>query len=282
MARFEKQSPGGSKPNAGVRPAAAARSPKQRPIEDTMFFPRLRRHARWMFVFLAILIGGGLVVAGVGAGGVGVLDVFRGGGDGTSISDARKKTEEKPGDAEAWRDLALAYQADGRTTEAVDALETASSLKPRDTNVLRELAAAQLAESTAKQQEAQLAQYQAAFAAPTDPAGGLLVNGQDALGTDPIQAAVASRFTTRFSSAYTAATTAASGAVSTYKKIAGIEKDDPNVQLELAQAAEAAGDTTSAIAAYRTFLRLAPDDSSASIVKQRLKQLQPASTTEKG
>ena len=34
-----------------------------------MFFPRLRRHAKWMFVFLAVALGGGFVIFGVGAGG---------------------------------------------------------------------------------------------------------------------------------------------------------------------------------------------------------------------
>jgi Flp pilus assembly protein TadD len=279
MARFEKQSPTGSKPNAGVKPAAPARPTKAASIEDTMFFPKLRRHARWMFVFLALLIGGGLVIAGVGAGGVGVLDVFRGSsGSGTSVSSAKDKTEKNPADVQAWRDLAIAYQTDGKNSEAVSALQTASSLKPKDTSILRELAAAQLATSTEKQQEAQLVQYQGAFAAPSDPSGGLQVKGQNALGTDKIQAAVASTYTTRLTEAYNAATAAANGAVSTYKKIVAIEKDDPNVQLELAQAAESAGDTASAITAYEAFLKLAPDDSSASIVKNRLKQLKPSTT----
>src|SRR5919204_373976 len=35
-------------------PAVARRS--QAVIEDTMFFPRLRRHAKWVFVFLALAV----------------------------------------------------------------------------------------------------------------------------------------------------------------------------------------------------------------------------------
>ena len=63
-----------------------------------MFFPRLRRHAKWMFVLLALVFGLGFVLFGVGAGGVGVGDVFRdaGGGRGQSVSDAREETEEQP------------------------------------------------------------------------------------------------------------------------------------------------------------------------------------------
>ena len=38
-----------------TRPAAAARR-SDVVIEDTMFFPRLRRHAKWMFLFLALVV----------------------------------------------------------------------------------------------------------------------------------------------------------------------------------------------------------------------------------
>jgi len=45
-----------------------------------MFFPRLRRHAKWMFLFLALAFGLGFVGFGVGAGGVGFGDILRGAG----------------------------------------------------------------------------------------------------------------------------------------------------------------------------------------------------------
>ena len=32
-----------------------------------MFFPRLRRHAKWMFLFLALALGLGFVLFGIGA-----------------------------------------------------------------------------------------------------------------------------------------------------------------------------------------------------------------------
>ena len=53
---------------------------------------------------------------------------------------------------------------------------------------------------------------------------------------------------------------------------------DPSLQLQLAQAAESANDTPTAVAAYKKFLKLAPDDPSAGLIRQRLKQLK-ASTT---
>ena len=124
-----------------------------------MFFPRLRRHAKWMFVFLALVFGLGFVLFGVGAGGVGVGDIFRGaGGTGVqSVSDAREKTEERPEDPEAWRDLATALQTDGETERGDRRAETAVALAPKDASALRELAGLHLALASERQQDAQLA-----------------------------------------------------------------------------------------------------------------------------
>ena len=109
-----------------------------------MFFPRLRRHAKWMFLFLALAFGLGFVGFGVGAGGVGVGDVFRdaAGGSGVpSISDSEQKVLDNPKDAQAFKDLATAYQAEGDIDQAVEAMASYTALKPKDTDALRELAA---------------------------------------------------------------------------------------------------------------------------------------------
>ena len=50
--------------------------------------------------------------------------------------------------------------------------------------------------------------------------------------------------------------------------------DDPSVFLQLGVASQSAADYPSAIAAYRRFLALAPDDASAPLVKQELKILE--------
>ena len=71
--------------------------------------------------------------------------------------------------------------------------------------------------------------------------------------------------------------TQAALAVDAYKPIVKLSPNDPNIQLELAQAAQQAGDAATAIAAYTAFLKLAPDDPNAAIVKQQLKQLRETS-----
>ena len=57
---------------------------------------------------------------------------------------------------------------------------------------------------------------------------------------------------------------------------------DPSVQLQLATTAQQGGDLTTAIAAYKAFLKLAPDDSNAPLVKAQLKQLQKSLASASG
>ena len=85
-----------------------------------MFFPRLRRQAKWVFVFLAFVFAAGFVFFGVGSGSTGLGDLLRGnfnifGNNGTStnssaVKSALKKTQAHPKDPNAWNDLASAYR----------------------------------------------------------------------------------------------------------------------------------------------------------------------------
>jgi hypothetical protein len=129
-----------------------------------MFFPRIRRHAKWVFVFLALAFGLGFVGFGVGAGGVGIGDILKGSGGGSgvpSISSSQKKIEKNPTDAQAYRDLATAYQAKGDVDNAVDALGQYTNLRPKDVDALRELAGLYLNQASAAQQRAQIAELRA-------------------------------------------------------------------------------------------------------------------------
>jgi tetratricopeptide (TPR) repeat protein len=274
MARFEKSRPKSAKPHAAVAPARP-RGSTAPSIEDAMFFPRLRRHAKWMFVLLALVFGLGFVLFGVGAGGVGVGDVFRGsGGSGAqSVSDARGETEERPNDPQAWRGLATAHETEGETAEAIVALNRAIELAPKDPTAFRELAGLHLTRATERQQDAQLAQVRTAYLAPAQGFPSLIgPSGQPVL-SDPVTTAVNSVVGGSVSTALQEAQAEATRAVDAYKRLVALQPQDPNVQLELAQAAQQVGDTTTAIAAYEKFLKLAPDDPSASVVRDQLQQL---------
>jgi tetratricopeptide (TPR) repeat protein len=241
-----------------------------------MFFPRLRRNAKWMFLFLAVVFGLGFVGFGVGAGGVGIGDVFRGtaGPSGVpSISDSEKRVSENPRDAAAFRDLATAHQAAGNTEEAIEALESFVSLKPKNAAALVDLASLYLVKVDEAQQRANIANIRAAYLAPGAAVAGATQLGGSPLDPDPISGAVDGQLSQIVQTELGEAQSAAAQAVDAYKRRAAIEPGNALFQLELAQTAESAGDVTTAVAAYEKFLDLEPDDPNAVDVERRLKQL---------
>jgi tetratricopeptide (TPR) repeat protein len=245
-----------------------------------MFFPRLRKQAKWMFVFLALVFGLGFVGFGVGAGGVGVGDIFRGSSSGVqSVSDARAETEDRPRDPEAWRDLATALETEGETAEAVAALDTAIQLAPRDASSLRRLAGLRLALASERQRDAQLLQIAAVYRAPSQVFPGLIGSAGQPIAQDPLASAVTGSVSDRVNAALQDAGLQASQAIDAYKRLVALQPNDPNVQLELAQAAQQTGDSATAIEAYAAFLKLAPDDPSAPIVREQLKQLRASAAS---
>ena len=73
-----------------------------------MFFPRLRRRAKWVFLLLAVFFAFGFVAFGVGAGGSGIGDYFADlfnrnsvASGQPSVEDAQKKVAENPNDPKA-------------------------------------------------------------------------------------------------------------------------------------------------------------------------------------
>jgi tetratricopeptide (TPR) repeat protein len=246
-------------------------------IEDTMFFPKLRRNAKWVFLFLAIAFALGFVGFGVGAGGVGIGDVFRGaGGDSgvPSLDSARDKVSENPSDPQAFRDLATAAQAAGATEEAVEALEGLVGLRPRDADALRQLAALYLVQRDEAVQDYRLVEARTAFLGTSSAVLQSINLGGRPLDPDPISNAVSAYYSQDLNRALTLAQESATNAVETYRKIAALSPKDPNVQLELAEAARSAGDSATAIAAYRRYIELVPaNDPTARDVRRLIKEL---------
>jgi tetratricopeptide (TPR) repeat protein len=245
-----------------------------------MFFPRLRRQAKWMFLFLAIAMGGGFVLFGVGAGGIGLGNVISGGGDSgvPSVSEAEEEASENPSDPRAFRQLATAHQADENLDGAVEALERVVLLRPKSVDDLRQLAGLYLAKAGESQTRANEANLRAAYLAPgTTVASSITIDGKP-LEPDPISNALSTRLSTIVSTELGEAQQSYASAVSTYKKIVAARPRDPSVLLELGQAAENANDTASAIEAYEKFIRLAPTDPTVPEVKRLLKQLRAFST----
>jgi tetratricopeptide (TPR) repeat protein len=250
-------------------------------FEDTLFFNRLRKRAKWVFIFLAVVFAGGFVLFGVGSSNVsGLSDIFngiRGGGSGQpSISKAEKATQKDPKDAKAWHDLATAYDTKGDTDAAISAWTTYTTLRPKDVNALDALAAdyqlqfsKQTDAAVAAQAEAQNAQATSFGPPATSPLGRALSSVPD-----PISQTVSSTANQRFNDAISTRQTTAQKLEDVYKQIAVLHKPpEPSDQLLLAQAAQNAGDSKGAIAAYKKFIQLAPDDPNAAYARQQIKTL---------
>ena len=281
--------------NAGAAVAAKPpRKPKPPQWQEELFFQRLRVHAKWAFVLLAAVFALGFVFFGVGSGSTGISDALQnafsfGGSGGTSISKAEKKTEKHPQDAKAWRDLATAYEQKQRTQDAINALERYTALKPKDEGGLAELAAqySQLATKYSNDYaaaQAQVASQQlpsAAFAPPASTPLGKAFGDAGAL-KDPIAAAVQDLVSQKQNTAYSSYQAAQRNAESTYKKIVALNPNDATSQIQLGQAAQAANDTATAIAAYEKFVKLAPTDPLTPQVKNALKQLRATAATASG
>jgi tetratricopeptide (TPR) repeat protein len=247
-----------------------------------MFFTRLRRHAKWMFVFLALVFGLGFVIFGIGSDqGTGIGDILRdqgsASGSGLSVGEAREQLEENPGNAEARRALATALQEEGQTTEAITVLAEYTEQRPNDAEALRELAGLHLGRANLLAQRAQEVQLRAAYLTFGGTFGSALT-GEDggAVITDPIETAVTNELSEQVSAAYSRAQASYTSAEQAYEKLVKLQPRDPNVQLELAQAAQQSGNTARAITAYERFLELAPDDPSAELVREQVKQLKGA------
>ena len=250
-------------------------------FEDTLFFSKLRKRAKWVFIFLAVVFAGGFVLFGVGSSNVsGLSDIFNGiGGGGSgqpSVSKAEKATQRNPKDAAAWRTLAAAYDRNGDIPSAISAWTTYTTLRPKDIEGLQSLAtdyeqqfSTQTQVAAAAQAEAQNTQGTQFGPPPTSPLGRALNSV-----SDPIAQAASQSANQRFSTALQTRQATAQQLEGVYKKIAALHKPvEPSDQLLLAQAAENAGDTAGAIAAYKAFVKLAPDDPNAAYARQQITAL---------
>jgi tetratricopeptide (TPR) repeat protein len=270
----------------GAAQAHRKQRPKQEPkrkrsaptYEQTMFFPRLRRQAKWVFVFLALVFAVGFVAFGVGSGSTGISDILRGNffGGGTSTSsrakEKQKAIDRNPKDITAYLDLAGIYQQDQKEALALATLRRAEKVAPKDFDVLNRIAGiysgkAELARVAA--QNAQIVYLESTVSPPgLDPNSAL----GGAIADDPYSAALKAKA----SDAYTKMVTEYRTAQGSYQRLVDAAtgtSQEANAQLQLAGAAQISGDTRTALVAYKRFLRIAPDSPNAPAVRQTLAQL---------
>jgi tetratricopeptide (TPR) repeat protein len=260
-----------------------------------MFFPRLRRRAKWVFVTLAVVFAGGFLVYGVGTGVSGsslgdiLQDIFSGGGsDQPEIDEALEKLEDDPSDADALLELANAYQADQRFDEAIGALVRYTELRPQDADGLKRLASLYQREANDARRRVAIVQESAISVSPGQALGLDLASPVGPALQNPIEQALANAASERVGRAVEAMQAAYRRVQSVYEDLVLLEPDEPGNFLQLGQASEFAGDTESAVAAYKQFLELSPDDANAPLVQARLDVLEgtdgeePAGAAETG
>jgi uncharacterized protein (TIGR02996 family) len=245
-----------------------------------MFFPKLRRRAKWVFLLLAIAFAIGFVAFGVGTGvgGTSIGDILReviGQQNSTSnVADAQKKALANPDDADAQLAYANALQEHGQLQQAVAALQNYTALKPKDADALRQLANlwGSLAAKARQDYDAAQADAQQVSAVETfaTPSSDFLKQVEQ----NTIAQELAAEANARAGRAQARAQNAASQQERVYEQLTLLVPDDPSLFLSLGIAAQQANDAKSAIAAYKQFLVLAPSDPSAPQVKQQIKLLE--------
>jgi tetratricopeptide (TPR) repeat protein len=266
----------------------------------------IRNRKGWIggvFFLLAGIFALSFVIGGVGTGNQASLsDIFGKGsanggsttpGQPASISSLQKAVKAKPDNAQAWSNLADAYASATRPSDEASAWQHYVALKPGNLTALQRLALAEAQVATNFGNQAQSYQQAASASSPGNDStfsGGTL----GSLSQDPVSQAQAASQTEQ----QTAALIKASGfakraknwwqkSADTYGKIVvlpAFKKTDlaATVWLNYGSAAQSASDTKSAIKAYDSFLKIAPDDANAPQVKSILKQLKtptPSVTT---
>src|SRR2546430_6192541 len=217
---------------------------KARTWEDQLFFARLRRHTKWMFVLLALVFGVGFVAFGVGSGSTGISDIFRnglfggGGSSGVSgrIKDDQKKIRTNPNNIEAYRDLAALYQQKHETAQAIRALNRAATVQPKNLDVLGDLARILRGQAESAKNDASAAQNALASRAVTPPGLDLNSTLGQALGSDPLTQSLR----TKVSDAFTKMSQAFTKTEAAYSRVATAARgtsQEPNAQLQLASLA---------------------------------------------
>jgi tetratricopeptide (TPR) repeat protein len=258
--------------------------------EDQLFFSRLRRHAKVVYVFLALVFAVGFVAFGVGSGSNGIsgilqnLNIFSGSGGGSSVSsrikDDQKKIAAHPSVAANYTDIATLYQQRNDPASAIAALERGAKANPKNLEILGALASVYRREAETARTAAQNAQAAVNSTFFTQPGLNTSSTFGSVFTSDPVSQALKTKASTSFSKLQSTY----SKAESAYQRLAAASKGSASesaAQLQLASIALEALNYTGqpteiqvAIDAYKRYLQLDPHGANAAQARQTIKQLQ--------
>lgn len=273
QAQKAKAQPAPKPRSRGRRKHAGGGNPNQQ-----LFFVRMRRSAKPMYLILAVLFAITFAFLGVGSGSGGLSQLFDNLNlfhhSGTSVSAAQKQVAKHPNDPKALRTLITAYEAHGDTDLAIATLQDFTTARPKDASAWSELAGLQTQNA-----QSLVTQYQQAYSAEllSAPSSVLAPSGSSAvgkaLGTNPIERTAASLVNASVTDLAQRAQGAFQGEVTAYQKVADLQPHNAGAQFQLAQAAQTTGNNVVAVSAYKRYLKLNPDSSTASAVRQLIKSL---------
>ena len=256
--------------------------------EDQLFFSRLRHHAKWVYILLALVFAGGFVFLGVGSGSSGIGDLLQGnffgnGGSSTSsqISDKQKAIRQHPQDVNLYLDLAGLYQTDSKESRALATLQSAQKVAPRNVDIMNRIAGIYSAQAAREgdRYNTLLSAYGQNAASP--PGVDTSTELGQAITSDPYTQGLQRQL----NEAYTKVTGSYTKAESVFRQAATAAKGtsgEPTALLQWASAATNANDINGAITAYERFLKVAPDDTNAPTVRQTLAQLKASVRSAQG
>ena len=240
-----------------------------------MFFPKLRRQAKWVFVLLALSFGVGFVVFGVGSGaGLGLGDILQGGStaSGPSVGDAQKKIDK--GNLAAYKELADAYRNENKTDDAIAAGEQYLKARPKDYDYMRTVAADY--EGRASRQRDEATAVQEEVTANTGGATFSLAQNSKlgrGLGTGRIDQELQAAANQRLTELYSGIESSYARAAALYKQISAANPKDLLVLQLLANAAYQSRDNQTALDAARRIRKIAGPGSSEAKQAKQLEQL---------
>ena len=281
---------------AAARPKTPARARRHHksggnPTQQ-LFFERMRRKAKFVYFLLALLFAITFAFLGVGSGSSGLSDLFTNINifhhSAASPSRARRRRSRSIRTTpKGYRDLATAYEGKAETASAITALQQYIAINKKDGKALSELAGLQLSQAADYQN-----QYGNAYQIQqqVSPSTSFLPTGKlgKAIGTNPIEQAQSSIAGQNASNLGQRMSLSYADAVATYQQLAKLQPNNANAQFQLGNTAQTAAQITgsptfnlTAVAAYKAYLKLSPDASTAAQVRALIKQLQPAPAKKK-
>jgi tetratricopeptide (TPR) repeat protein len=246
-----------------------------------MLFERIRRTQKPIFVFLAVTFAMGFVLLGVGqgAGSINALDFLTGGSSSNDPTSALKdQVTKNPKDATAWRQLATAYQSQGKNDEAISAYESYLGIKKTDASALASVSG--LLETRAYYNQQNAASYDAAAQYYDTSPDDTVLNAVKATNlTNSVGSAAGSQYEALATNYNTQASTDVQVALGYRNTLEKLSPTNALNQLGLGYDAANARQYPQAIKALKAYLKLAPDSTQAPQVKQLLAELQTLAGT---